>query len=373
MTPRAARQAAATAVTVLVVLLGFAAPSAADAPRPTDYRSTVTDVSPALPAGATIRVIGGDSLLELSVPEGHTAEVADYATSEDADVVPYLRFDADGTVRRNALAIATTANEARYGTSSTVPDPDAEPRWETVATNGAYAWHDHRIHWMSPKAPRVVAEDGRVDLGGANGTWSVPIEVDGTATVVTGELELLSPPPVIAWVVLLVVAAVAAVVVGVRFGLRGASAVGTVAAVGAVVAATATWRAVPADAGASAVPVVVAFVALAAGLTGVPSPRSHPPRGRRRICRGAPRLGPAPLDGPRPSRAADDPRAVARPDGDRGRHRGRTRVGRAPREGPRSSARSLVGPLTRRHSQPDRLNRRHSSATTTSIDPTATG
>ena len=272
MTPRAARQAAAAAVTVLVVLLGFAAPSAADAPRPTDYRSTVTDVSPALPAGATIRVIGGDSLLELSVPEGHTAEVADYATSEDADVVPYLRFDADGTVRRNALAIATTANEARYGTSSTVPDPDAEPRWETVATNGTYAWHDHRIHWMSPKAPRVVAEDGRVDLGGANGTWSVPIEVDGKATVVTGELELLSPPPVIAWVVLLVVAAVAAVVVGVRFGLRGASAVGTVAAIGAVIAATATWRAVPADAGASAVPVVVAIVALAAGLTGVLAP-----------------------------------------------------------------------------------------------------
>ncbi|MGN6696506.1 MAG: hypothetical protein ACTHN0_20165 [Aquihabitans sp.] len=272
MTRRPVPRAVVAALGVLVLLAIPAAPAAADAPRPTDYRSTVTDVSPALPPGATVRVIGGDSLLELSLPEGHTATVADYPTSDDAEPVPYLRFDADGTVRRNALAVATTANQARYGTASTVPDPDADPRWETVATNGTYAWHDHRIHWMSPKAPRMVADDGQVDLGGDDGTWSVPIEVDEKPTVVTGELVLLSPPPVFAWAALVAAAVVVTLAVGTRFGLRGGSIAGVIASAGALLAANATWQAVPADAGGSPVPVIVAAVALVAALVGALAP-----------------------------------------------------------------------------------------------------
>ena len=274
MTPRPGPRAALAALGVLVlaVLLVPASPAAADAPRPTDYRSTVTGVAPPLPAGAEVRVIGGDSLLELSLPAGHTAVVADYPTSDEAEPVPYLRFDADGTVRRNALAVATTANEARYGTASTVPDPDAEPRWETVATNGTYAWHDHRIHWMSPRAPRAVDADGRVDLGGEDGTWSVPVTVDGRDTVITGQLVIAPAPSFAAWALLVVVALGVALLVGVRFGLRAAAAVGAGSAAGAVVVATATWRAVPPDAGASVIPVVVAVVALIAGLVAALGP-----------------------------------------------------------------------------------------------------
>ncbi|MGN6693412.1 MAG: hypothetical protein ACTHN0_04485, partial [Aquihabitans sp.] len=78
MTVRPSPRAALAALGALVLLLVPASPAAADAPRPTDYRSTVTDVSPALPEGAEVRVIGGDSLLELSLPAGHTAVVADY-------------------------------------------------------------------------------------------------------------------------------------------------------------------------------------------------------------------------------------------------------------------------------------------------------
>ena len=81
-------------------LLGLAAaPAAADPPRPTNYRSTVTNVTPALPVGAEVRVIGGDSLIELSLPPGHTAVVADYPGSNEDEAVPYLRFDADGSGR----------------------------------------------------------------------------------------------------------------------------------------------------------------------------------------------------------------------------------------------------------------------------------
>lgn len=251
-------------------LLGLAAaPAAADPPRPTNYRSTVTNVTPALPVGAEVRVIGGDSLIELSLPPGHTAVVADYPGSNEDEAVPYLRFDADGRVRRNVHAVATTANEARYGSTDRVPDPDALPQWETVATDGSYAWHDHRIHWMSPTAPRVVDDDGRVDLGGPDGTWTVPLVVDGRPTVIEGELIVEPAPATAAWMLLAVAAAAVTVGMGFRWGLRAGAAVGAGTAAAATLAAAATWRAVPAGAGASVIPVVVAGVALVGGAVGV--------------------------------------------------------------------------------------------------------
>jgi hypothetical protein len=265
----------AAALLGALTLLGFAAsPADADAPRPTNYRSTVVDVEPALPPGAEVQVIGGDSLLELAIPRGHTAVVPDYAGSDDTSPVPYLRFDADGTVRRNTLAVATTANEARYGTGDRVPDPDAEPRWETVATDGRYAWHDHRIHWMSPTRPRAVDDDGRVDLGGPDGTWSVPITVDGEATVITGELTLEPAPSALPWALLAIAFAVVGYGSCAWRGLRTGAGVGAAIGIAATATAAATWRVVPPDAGASWAPVAVAGVAVVGGLVGAVGPRS---------------------------------------------------------------------------------------------------
>ncbi len=280
MTPGArARSGLALAAAALVLLL-TADPAAADPPRPTDYRSTITDVAPALPSGVELRIIGGDSLLELSVAEGHTAAVADYPTSDDAEPVPYLRFEADGTVRRNALAVATTANDRRFGSSTTVPDPDAAPRWEVVAGDGTYAWHDHRIHWMSPKAPRNVGPDGVVDLGGADGTWSVPITVDDRPTVVTGELVLEPRPSAAGWLPAIAVVFGVTALVGRRFGARAAAVIALLAGAGATVAALATARAVPPEAGGSTVPVVVALVAVAAALVALFGPVRARPAGQ---------------------------------------------------------------------------------------------
>jgi hypothetical protein len=271
MTHRAAGRIA-SAVAIAAVLLGLGSPAAADPPRPTNYRSTVTDVAPALPEGARVRIVGGDSLIELAIPAGHTALVHDYPTSADAaSTVPYLRFDADGTVRRNALAVATPPHDSRYGTPADVPDPDADPRWETVATDGTYAWHDHRIHWMSPTAPRAVDEDGRVDLGGPDGAWEVPITVDGTPTTITGTLEVEPAPSILPSLVVFAASLALTLLLG-RRGLRRTSLAGVVAATGAVVVSLATWRAVPPGAGASIVPVVVAAIAALASVVGVLGP-----------------------------------------------------------------------------------------------------
>lgn len=275
---RRARAGLALAGALLGLVL-TASPAAADPPRPTDYRSTITEVSPPLPGGVDLRIIGGDSLLELSVARGHTAAVADYPTSADAEPVPYLRFDADGTVRRNALAVATTANRSRYGAATTVPDQDAAPRWEVVARDGTYAWHDHRIHWMSPTGPRRVPANGRVDLGGSNGTWSVPLTVDGRATVVTGELVIEPGPSTAAWALATAIILALTLLVGVRIGGRAAVVLGVVAGTGATAASLATLRAVPTEAGGSAVPVAVAAVSVLAALVALFAPVRFRPAG----------------------------------------------------------------------------------------------
>ncbi|MBX3287506.1 MAG: hypothetical protein KF703_19315, partial [Actinobacteria bacterium] len=155
------------AAVVGVLVLAGADPAAADPARPTDYRSRVLAVEPGLPAGVTLRVVGGDGFLLLEVAPGHTATVPDYEQDRDQAVGTYLRFRADGVVERNDASLAAQVNDARYGSDpGSAWRPGAAPRWRQVASGGRYAWHDHRIHWMLDRPPTAVDERGRVDLGG---------------------------------------------------------------------------------------------------------------------------------------------------------------------------------------------------------------
>lgn len=259
-------------VGLVVAAVAPASPAAADPARPTDYRSRVLSTEPPLPGGVEVRVVGGDSFLELTVPRGHTAEVPDYRQVGEPDPPPYLRFAADGTVELNDRSTAAAVNAERYGTTARSDGPSPEPRWSRVADDGRYAWHDHRIHWMSPRPAATMDDRGRVDMGGDDGTWSVELVVDGTAVTVVGELVRHRPPHPAPWYALSVV--VAAVV-----GVGGALAVRSggrpphrmlalllvVLAVVAGVVGLSEWRVNPPGSGASALPLLLPAVgALAA-------------------------------------------------------------------------------------------------------------
>lgn len=255
----ALRVAVALGVAALAGLAG-ASPAAADPPRPTDYRSTITSVEPP-PDGIEVAVVGGDSFLEVRVDEGHEVEVPGYEGE------PYLRFRADGTVERNENSPARYLNDSRRGE---VPVPasagkDAEPDWRRVASDGRYAWHDHAIHWMGTgnppgKGPGDVVTD-----------WTVELTVDGTPTEVTGTLvweHRVSPVP---WAALAALAA--AVVFGVGHLLRNAPArvglVGPAAALAAAAAATVVgwgqYADAPAGSGVSVLVVLVPAAGVALG------------------------------------------------------------------------------------------------------------
>ncbi|MDQ2649795.1 MAG: hypothetical protein M3Z03_09580 [Actinomycetota bacterium] len=212
-----------------LVVLVAASPAAADAAGPSDFRSTITELAPPV-EGVSAEIRGGDSFLELDVDDGVEVVVVGYNGE------PYLRFLPDGTVERNRWSTATYINDDRKG-AGTIPDkaqdPETAPAWEEVGSGGTYAWHDHRIHWMSDVSPRV--ERGS-RVGGAYDPWEVPLEVDGQAVAVRGILtyeEAASPLP---WIAAAVVALAAVLAMGRRAPIRTASiALLAMAALGVVV------------------------------------------------------------------------------------------------------------------------------------------
>ena len=194
-------------VAVVGTVFASAVPAAADPARPTNYQSQILSVRPALPSGVDLSVGGGDAFLELRVRGNHTVIVADYTSGAGRIPRPYLRFLPNGTVERNDHAAATAANESRYGTASSTKTISDRPEWTVVARDGRYVWHDHRIHWMLPRAPTAVDANGRVDLGGKTGTWTVHLDVNGRPSEVRGELLLLTPPSAGPWLGLLLLGA----------------------------------------------------------------------------------------------------------------------------------------------------------------------
>ena len=191
---------------VVAVLVVGAGPALADPPGPTSYESRVVAIEPPV-EGIEVTVLGGDSFLQL-VNDGHEVLVPGYDGEEQ-----YLRFDPDGTVWVNQRSATHWQNEDRYA-ATPVPDgtgPDVPPQWVQVSDTGSWAWHDHRIHWMSP-----TTLPGQVDTSVAASQealeWPVTLVVDGTDVVVSGTLTWLppaSPLPTVLAAVVMVGAAVA--------------------------------------------------------------------------------------------------------------------------------------------------------------------
>ena len=156
------------------------------------------------------QVLGGDSFLQLVVDPGHEAVVRGYDGEE-----LYLRYDADGSVHENLRSATHYQNQSRYNPSAVPPPGEVgagvPPDWQLVSTSGSYAWHDHRIHWMSPTTLpyRADAEGGAatqvdpsLDEAQATPVWAepVPITVDGQQVGIVGQLTYFpdaSPVPAI--------------------------------------------------------------------------------------------------------------------------------------------------------------------------------
>ena len=99
--------------------------------------------------GIEVSVVGGDAFLRVVAEPGVDVVVLGYQQE------PYLHIHPDGVVEENQRSPATYLNADRYGTGTPPAgaDPTLAPNWEPVGSGGAWAWHDHRAHWMSAEPP----------------------------------------------------------------------------------------------------------------------------------------------------------------------------------------------------------------------------
>lgn len=257
MSARLRRLVLATVVVAVVIMLPWG-PAGADAPGPTDYRSQVTAVRPAAD-GVEVSIAGGDGFLLVEVEPGHTLEAPGYSGE------PYVRVRRDGTVQENQASAATELNRSRQGNAlDRSYDPAAAPVWRIVASDGRWAWHDHRIHHMGSGVPRGARTDE--GLG-----WEVPLTVDGREIVVSGRLRLLEGPNPLGWLALAAVAAAAATLALPRLlgPLGGAGAALLVAGAAGVVIGVAQRGASPPGAPTPSLVVILPAVTLVAGVIAV--------------------------------------------------------------------------------------------------------
>jgi hypothetical protein len=239
---------------VSIGLIGGAEPASADAAGPTDYRTDIVGIEPAVDT-IELAMIGGDSFIQLTAIEPIEVMVVGYQGE------PYLRFDADGTVWQNERSPSRWLNDDRYAESEIPEDAtaDAQPDWQVVGSGGSYAWHDHRTHWMNRAKP-PGADPGDTVLEAV-----LPLLVDGTEVVVTVRSVLLeSPAP---WPALLggigALALIGTLVI--RFGRqRGMTLSVLVGAATAMVFGLLAYRSVPSETGPSASLWLLPVVALAA-------------------------------------------------------------------------------------------------------------
>jgi hypothetical protein len=150
------------------------------------YRSTIKEVEPRVP-GMRAKVLYGDDQVWLENRSGKTVVIDGYGGE------PYLRFAPEG-IFVNINSPAGYLNQDRYG-KSTVPTsatPEATPNWKKLAGGDVWAWHDHRIHYMSPSYPPVVS--AAPDEPHHVYDWKVPATANGKRFFISGSLDY-SPPP----------------------------------------------------------------------------------------------------------------------------------------------------------------------------------
>ena len=158
-----------------------------DSVQPRDIVSVIESVTPALPDGVDVDIVGSDTFVRVR-SVGHDVMITGYQNE------PYMHIKTTGDVFVNDGSQTTLINSNRYGnvdTSNFVESPT--PVWRKIGTNGTAMWHDHRVHWMSPKRPAPI------DTLGTVVEWKVPFSVDGVATTMTGTLFLRAKASVLWW------------------------------------------------------------------------------------------------------------------------------------------------------------------------------
>ena len=188
---RALRVAVAAAVLVGATAGPAAAHAIGAGAQPSNYRTGVRGVEPAVP-GLEARTVAAGDRLELVNGTGQEVLVLGYRLE------PYLRVGPDGAFenRRSPSAYAN-----RFATApASVPaefDPAAAPEWRRIGDQPRVAWHDHRAHWTGPDPQAVTAARGRRHVVVPN--WQIPLRLGERTLLLEGEVTWVPGPSPWPW------------------------------------------------------------------------------------------------------------------------------------------------------------------------------
>jgi hypothetical protein len=150
------------------------------------YHSSIRGLEPPM-RGLKLKILYGDDQVLLNNRSGKTIVIDGYSGE------PYLRFGPHG-IYVNVNSPADYLNQDRYA-ASPVPKSataKARPNWQKLAPGDVWAWHDHRIHYMSRSLPPAIQEAPRKPHHVFN--WKVPATENGKRFFITGSLDYRPPP-----------------------------------------------------------------------------------------------------------------------------------------------------------------------------------
>jgi hypothetical protein len=150
------------------------------------YRSRILAITPHIP-GVKAKVLYGDDQVLLTDGSGKTIVVLGYSGE------PYLRFQ-NNEIFVNNNSPSLYLNADRYG-KAPIPKnatATARPKWVRLISGDVWAWHDHRIHWMSPIPPKQISDAPRKKHHLYD--WKVTATANGKPFFIKGSLDYVPPP-----------------------------------------------------------------------------------------------------------------------------------------------------------------------------------
>ena len=228
---------------------------------PTNWRSSITSVTP-VDEDIAIEVIDGGDALRLTAQSGHRVGILGYQGE------PYLQLTDDGRVEANLRSPTWWANLDGSGTGP-VPEsatPDADPEWTTIASGNSVLWHDHRVHAMPGVTDALE--------------WKVLVTVDDLPVEIRGRLARLPSPSTLPEVILAIICVGIVVSMGFRWAWSVSLGATIMASTLAMLVAVSMWTATPKG---FSHPWTMIFTALASVVLGVAAVLLRRSAPRRRL------------------------------------------------------------------------------------------
>jgi len=187
----------------LVLVISAAAPADAHTitgVAPTDYKSEVIAVSPALP-GVRFRLLDLGNRVELTNTGAVDVVVLGYQNE------PYLRVGPSGVFensRSPSVALnKVTATTIASTTTTTAPPRTAAtltpPLWHRTGGGRSVRWRDRRTRWEGSAPPAVSAAPGAIHVVAE---WLVGLQRGDGAATVTGRITYVPGPSSLPWLLI---------------------------------------------------------------------------------------------------------------------------------------------------------------------------